>query len=320
MWRLVHGAITSAAAASKPDVCIGIALYPSHAGQPRELLQRAQLAAASARERGERLLLSEDGDTAKVLQRWHLADQFAAALECGEIDMYYQPKIGIATGRPAGAEALMRWMREGRAVATPDVFIPLAEETGLIDPATWLSLNAGLRHASEWPGATALGVAVNISPGVLHHRELVEMVQRALAAWSLPSERLTLEITEGALIADLQEATNKLRRLRDLGVRISIDDFGTGYSSLSYFKKIPADELKIDKSFVLRMREDEDDERIVRAIVGLAQHFRLAVVAEGVEDEATLDVLAAMGCDYAQGFLFSRALQQSAFLTWLESA
>lgn len=321
IWRLTDETIADAVTADRPDVRIGIAIHPAHADEPRELLRRAQLAAAGARERGERLLIYDEGCDVQVLRRWELKELFAAALEAGEIEMHYQPKIRIAEARPAGAEALMRWIRDGRAVATPDEFIPLAEEAGVIQSATWYALNVALRQASEWPAATlALDVAVNITPGVLHHREFNHMVESALRAWNFPSERLTLEITEGALIVDPEEAMAKLHCLRDLGVRIAIDDFGTGYSSLSYFKKIPADELKIDKSFVTRMLTDEADERIVRTIVGLARPFHLSVVAEGVEDGATLAALAEMGCDYAQGFHFAPALPQRDFLEWLDGA
>jgi EAL domain-containing protein (putative c-di-GMP-specific phosphodiesterase class I) len=152
---------------------------------------------------------------------------------------------------------------------------------------------------------------------MLHHRDFLEMVRTAVATWTMDSSLLTLEITEGALIVDFEQATERLARLRELGVQISIDDFGTGYSSLSYFKKVPADELKIDKSFVMRMLCDEADQRLVLTIINLARQFKLAVVAEGVEDQPTLDVLARMNCDYAQGFLFAPALDAEQLRDWL---
>jgi EAL domain-containing protein (putative c-di-GMP-specific phosphodiesterase class I) len=194
------------------------------------------------------------------------------------------------------------------------VFIPLAEEAGLIQDTTWYALSNSLQQAAACGG---LSVAVNITPGMLHHRDFVEMVTSAVSTWSVASGALTLEITEGALIVDFEQATVRLARLRDLGVRISIDDFGTGYSSLSYFKKIPADELKIDKSFVMHMLADEADERLVETIITLAHQFRLDVVAEGVEDQRTLDRLARMSCDYAQGYLFAPALDAEQLSIWL---
>jgi EAL domain-containing protein (putative c-di-GMP-specific phosphodiesterase class I) len=171
-----------------------------------------------------------------------------------------------------------------------------------------------MQQAALHPG---LSVAVNITPGMLHHRDFLEMVRTAVATWTMDSSLLTLEITEGALIVDFEQATERLARLRELGVQISIDDFGTGYSSLSYFKKVPADELKIDKSFVMRMLSDEADQHLVHTIINLARLFKLAVVAEGVEDQSTLEGLARMNCDYAQGYLFAPALDAERLRDWL---
>jgi EAL domain-containing protein (putative c-di-GMP-specific phosphodiesterase class I) len=209
----------------------------------------------------------------------------------------------------------MRWIRDGQPVASPDVFIPLAEEAGLIHDTTWYSLSNSLRMAADSDG---LGVAVNITPGMLHHREFLEMVSSAVSTWSIRPGGLTLEITEGSLIADFEKATARLTQVRDLGVRISVDDFGTGYSSLSYFKKIPADELKIDKSFVTRMLLDEADQQLVATIINLAHQFKLEVVAEGVEQADVLERLRSMGCDYAQGYLFAPALRRQELRAWLQ--
>jgi len=187
----------------------------------------------------------------------------------------------------------------------------------LIHSVTWYSLSNSLRLSAE---CAALSVAVNITPGMLHHREFIDMVSTAVSTWGISDRRLTLEVTEGALIADFTEATVRLKKLRDMGIRVSIDDFGTGYSSLSYFKKIPADELKIDKSFVMGMTRDASDHRLVRTIVGLAQHFNLEIVAEGVEDWATFDALAALGCHQAQGFLFSPALSRERLKQWIAAS
>jgi EAL domain-containing protein (putative c-di-GMP-specific phosphodiesterase class I) len=164
-----------------------------------------------------------------------------------------------------------------------------------------------------------LSVAVNVTPAMLHHREFIDMVRTVLSTWGIGDRRLTLEVTEGALIADFAEATVRLKQLRDMGVRISIDDFGTGYSSLSYFKKIPADELKIDKSFVMGMTKDSSDHRLVQTIIGLAQHFSLQTVGEGVEDRMTFDALAELGCHQAQGYLFAPALSRESLQSWLQT-
>jgi EAL domain-containing protein (putative c-di-GMP-specific phosphodiesterase class I) len=314
--RAAEEAMTDAAVTIAPEINIGVALYPLQATDAEGLLRKAQLAAAAVRKRAARLQVFDDSCTEQVLTPWELGDAFAEALRSGELQVHYQPKLRIANLRPVGVEALMRWLRNGVPVAAPDVFIPLAEEAGLIQDTTWYVLSNSLQQSGASDG---LGVAVNITPGMLHHRDFLEMVRSAVSTWSVQSGGLTLEITEGALIVDFEQATARLARLRDLGVRISIDDFGTGYSSLSYFKKIPADELKIDKSFVMRMLADEADQRLVETIITLARHFRLDVVAEGVENQPTLDMLARMGCDYAQGFLFAPALNAEHLQIWLRA-
>jgi predicted signal transduction protein with EAL and GGDEF domain len=314
--RAAEEAMTDAAVTIAPQIDIGIALYPLHAADAEGLLRKAQLAAVAVNKRAARLQVFDDSCTEQVLTPWELGDAFAEALRSGELQVHYQPKVRIASGRAVGVEALMRWLRDGKPVAAPDVFIPLAEEAGLIQDTTWYALSNSLQQASAREG---LGVAVNITPGMLHHRDFVEMVRSAVSTWNVNSGGLTLEITEGALIADFEQATARLARVRELGVRISIDDFGTGYSSLSYFKKIPADELKIDKSFVMRMLSDEADQRLVETIITLAHQFRLGVVAEGVQDQPTLELLARMGCDNAQGHLFAPALNAKDLGVWLRS-
>jgi EAL domain-containing protein (putative c-di-GMP-specific phosphodiesterase class I)/GGDEF domain-containing protein len=317
--RLKHAmeeAMTDASLVIAPEMHLGIALYPQHATEAAGLLRKAQLAAALARKCGARLKVYEP-DCEQVVSAWNLADEFAEALRSGSLAVRYQPKVRIADSRPAGVEALLRWLQEGRAVTTPDVFIPLAEEAGLIQETTWYVLSNALRQVVAH---RRLPVAVNITPGMLHHPDFMEMVRTAVSTWSVDSGELTLEITEGALIADFEQAIARLTRLRECGVRIAIDDFGTGYSSLSYFKRLSADELKIDKSFVMRMLTDAADQRLVEAIIGLAHQFRVEVVAEGVEDRPTLQALARMGCDYAQGHHLAPALDEEQLTAWLQSS
>jgi EAL domain-containing protein (putative c-di-GMP-specific phosphodiesterase class I)/GGDEF domain-containing protein len=314
--RTADELFNAAGVAIKPRINIGVSLYPAQATEGEPLLRLAQLAAEASRQRGSRIVIFDDLCDAQVLAPWALGNEFAEALETGGLSVYYQPKVSMLTGLPVGVEALMRWMHDGKPVATPDVFIPLAEEAGLIHSTTWYSLSNALRMSAECGG---LAVGVNITPGMLHHREFLDMVSTALSTWGVHDQRLTLEVTEGALIADFTEATVRLKKLREMGIRVSIDDFGTGYSSLSYFKKIPADELKIDKSFVMGMTKDAADHRLVRTIVGLAQHFNLDSVAEGVEDRMTFDALAELGCDQAQGYLFSPALSLERLKNWLAS-
>jgi diguanylate cyclase (GGDEF)-like protein len=313
--RAIEQAMADVAIVTAPQINIGIALYPLQATDAQDLLRKAQLAAAAVHVRAARLQVFDESCAEQVLKGWALGEAFAEALESGELQVFYQPKIRIADGRAVGVEALSRWLRDGKPVATPDVFIPLAEEAGLIRDATWYVLSNSLQQAALWDG---LHVAVNITPGMLHHSDFVEMIRSAVSIWSAKSGGLTLEITEGALIADFDQAAARLARIRELGVRISIDDFGTGYSSLSYFKKIPADELKIDKSFVMGMLTDEANQRLVQTIINLAHQFNLNVVAEGVENQASLDLLARMGCNYAQGYFFAPALNADQLSLWLK--
>jgi predicted signal transduction protein with EAL and GGDEF domain len=312
--RTADELFTTAGVAIKPRFHIGVALFPAHTQEPQQLLQRAQIAGEASRSRGARVVVYDGTCNDEILAPWALGNEFAQALDMGELSVHYQPKISVSSGMPIGVESLMRWLRDGKPVAAPDVFIPLAAEAGLMQTATWYSLSNSLRMSTEFSG---LPVAVNITPETLHHREFLDMIRTAVSTWGVREGHLTLEITEGALIADFDEATVRLKRLRDMGIRVSIDDFGTGYSSLSYFKKVPADELKIDKSFVMGMTENAGDQRLVKIIIDLARHFNLDVVAEGVEDRLTFDALAELGCDHAQGYLFSPALPQSLLQDWL---
>jgi EAL domain-containing protein (putative c-di-GMP-specific phosphodiesterase class I)/GGDEF domain-containing protein len=310
----IEEVMADAALGIAPGFHVGIALCPRHAAEPEELLRKAQLAAAAARKRSAFQQVYDDSCTEQVLTPWTLGEAYLEALRSGGLEVHYQPKMHISDNRPAGVEALMRWIEDGRVVAAPDVFIPLAETAGLIEETTWYALSNSLRLAATHPG---LAVAVNITPGMLHHHDFMEMVRTAVSSWSLQPGALTLEITEGALIVDFEEAISRFAQMRELGVRVSIDDFGTGYSSLSYFKKISADEIKIDKSFVMRMLSDRADQHLVEAMIRLAHQFNFTVVAEGVEDQSTLETLARMGCDCAQGHFFAPALSAEELASWL---
>jgi EAL domain-containing protein (putative c-di-GMP-specific phosphodiesterase class I) len=229
----------------------------------------------------------------------------------------YQPKLALADMSIAGAEALMRWNRAGSGNVPPDIFIDVAEMTGQIDPLTRFAFQRAMRQMNEWPKSLGpLGVAVNVTPSIIRNRELIDVITNAASACSIELSRLTVEVTENALMVDRERSHNVLTELRSLGVRVSIDDFGTGYSSLAYLKEIPADELKIDKSFVMNMLASQSDRKIVEQIVALGHAFGLVVVAEGVENETVSGELAAMGCDFAQGFHYAKPLPPDAMPRW----
>ncbi len=314
LHRVAQEVFAASAVSIRPSIPTGVALWPSQADSAVMLLRHAQLAATTARYKGERIRVFDADAATQILMPWELGDAYALALETSSLSVFYQPKIRMADMQVAGTEALLRWMEDGKPVATPDVFIPLAEEAGSMHDTTWYVLSNALRDSQTLGN---LPVAVNISPGMLHEREFLEMVRSAVDNWHVPEGHLTLEVTEGAVIADFELSARRLAKVRDLGVRIALDDFGTGYSSLSYFKKLPADELKIDKAFVLRMQQDKEDQHMVDTIVRLAHHFNLKVVAEGVEDEVALGMLRDLGCDYAQGFYFSKARDVIGLRDWL---
>jgi EAL domain-containing protein (putative c-di-GMP-specific phosphodiesterase class I) len=212
----------------------------------------------------------------------------------------------------------VRWLHPQQGLLPPDQFVPLAEQMGLIRSVSRWVLDAALRQCRHWQtSGLEIPIAVNLSMHDLHDPELPTIIAELLATWEVAPDRLRVEITESSLMADPTRAMTIVTRLRDMGVWISIDDFGTGHSSLAYLKRLPVDELKIDRSFVRQLATDEDDAAIVRSTIALAHDLDLSVVAEGVEDRATWDRLAVFGCDSAQGFFVSRPLPASEFTDWL---
>jgi len=237
--------------------------------------------------------------------------------------LHYQPKVSLALGRMLGVEALVRWPHPLHGLIAPDEFIPVAERTGLIGPLTRWVLERALRQCHDWQQAGLdLNMAVNLSTRTLYDQELLSMVTELLQKYEVAPNRLTLEITEGTLMDDPERAYAALARLRALGVSIAIDDFGTGYSSLAYLKRLPLDEIKIDKAFVLGLGADADpaDVAIVRAVIAMARPLRCEVVAEGVESMETWTFLRELGCDLAQGYYLSRPLPAAALEQWARIA
>lgn len=300
-------------------VTIGIAMCPEHAETAEGLSQSAEIALQSARRAETPYFLYSDSD-ADETDLLGMENELDEALENGQLEMYYQPKVSIKDLKPCGAEALMRWTSPLRGFVPPDVFIDLADKTGRIQALTRFALNTALRQALEWPDIWgALSVSVNVTPNIVDDDDLVDLVKNAIGMWGTEPKRLVIEVTEGALMINPERSFKILTGLRSHGVQISIDDFGTGYSSLAYFKNIPANELKIDKAFVMNMFADKADEQIVRSVIELAHIFNLGVVAEGVENRETVDLLSELKCDSIQGYYFSRPLPQSEFIAWLEN-
>jgi diguanylate cyclase (GGDEF)-like protein len=297
---------------------LGIASAPDVAETPEVLLQHAETALLTAAAEDVPYARYAPAQAAAAGDSLALELELETALKKSELEVFYQPKVAAADFRPCGAEALLRWKSPTRGFVSPEIFVPLADRTGRIEPLTAFVLNTALRHMSEWPRHFGpLAVAVNVTPRLIEETDLRGFVENAIGLWSVPAERLFIEVTEGALIQDAKSSFAVLSAIRELGVQISIDDFGTGYSSLAYFKDIPADELKIDKSFVLNMLEDRGNRQIVRSVIELAKSFGLKITAEGVENTATAQMLAELGCDRLQGYCYSRPLPQRQFIDWL---
>ena len=299
---------------------VGAALCPSHASHPEYLLRQAEKSLEMARAAGARWLFPPEGEQEHqgFSEFWDLEIELDGAIERGELLLAYQPKLRTEDMTTVGAEALMAWPHRARGMVSPDQFIPIAEKTGQIRPMTMWALNTAMRHAAAWKHPLPLSVAVNVPADMVARDDLPDLVENALQLWGARDIELVLEITERSLVSDPKQSFEVLSRIRDLGVKISIDDFGTGYSCLAYFKDIPADELKIDRSFVRGMVTDTASADIATLIIDLAHRFGLSVVAEGVEDLETFRLLRQRNCDVVQGHFFARAMRAEAFASWLQ--
>ncbi|MDH3514346.1 MAG: EAL domain-containing protein, partial [Gammaproteobacteria bacterium] len=214
-----------------------------------------------------------------------------------------------------------RWKNPARGFVPPDVFIPVAEQTNLMLPFTLWSLNLAARQFGEFSRLSRnFSVAVNLSAKVLYDADVVDLINRTIKIWGIRPEQLVLEVTESAMMVDPKSSLETLSRFHDIGVKLSIDDFGTGYSSLAYVKKMPVNELKIDKSFVMNMDKDKGDAMIVRTVIDMAHNFEIAVTAEGVESQEILEQLAELGCDCAQGFHMAKPMPAADLMKWLQDS
>jgi len=296
---------------------IGIAVYPEHGSDADTLLQRADVAMYMAKQEKTGYIVYDPKHDKHSPHRLTLMGELRHAIESDELVLYYQPKAKIKTGEIAEVEALVRWQHPQHDLMPPDEFIPLAERTGLIKPLTIWVLNHALRQHSIWKEqGLDIGVAVNMSAHGLLDLELPDLIAGVLASHNAAPDRLVLEITETSIMVDQERALQILTRLADMGVRLSIDDFGTGYSSLAYLSKLPVCEIKIDKSFVMDMNENEKHAMIVRATIDLAHNLGLEVIAEGTCAKEIFAQLESLDCDAAQGHYISPPISAEEFEHW----
>ena len=300
---------------------IGVAVAPDHGTNPTDLLRHADTAMYEAKEAAAGVAVYEPERGERAPTRFGLLGQLRRALDRGELVVYYQPKLDLATGRLAGAEALVRWQHPQRGLLSPAEFIPVAETTGLIHRLTNHVLDVALAQVHAWSRAgIRVPIAVNLTARCLHDRGLPQRVTAALQRNEVEPRMLCLEITESSIMRDPDGALVVLRQLAAAGVRLSLDDFGTGYSSMTYLRQLPVTELKVDRSFVQDLASESADAVLVRSAVDLGHNLGLSVVGEGVEDDATLSALRALGCDVAQGYYVARPMPAESVDAWLAAS
>lgn len=303
-----------------PKLVLGIAVKPEHGDSFDMLLHAATLALQHAEKKNEDYLLHEVSSD-NLPPSLILENEIQFALDDDEFSLFCQPKINLESGKLYGGESLIRWNSKKFGFVNTQYFIDILEGSSSLMPVTNWVLNGALRQCLRYqeilPDFT---VAVNLSPSLLTNRSIVEVVANAVNIWSIKPSSLILEVTEGAMMMNPVKSLEILDEFHKLGFGVSIDDFGTGYSSLAYLKHLPADEIKIDKSFVMNMANDKKDASIVKAAVDLAHTLGLKIVAEGVEDEKTMELLSNMDCDYAQGYYMAKPMPCNDLLKWMKDS
>ncbi len=297
---------------------VGVATFPRHAANADTLLRRAEAALETANRTALGVAVYSREDDEFNPRRLTLLGQLRRAIADGALILHYQPKLSVRTGRIESVEALVRWPHPDHGLIPPGEFIGLAEQTGLIRPLTVWAIGEALRQAQRFVDrGEQIRIALNLSARDLQDPRLPLAIEKEVGDCGLGCSSLEFELTESAVMADPARAMDTLQRLSEMGFALSIDDFGTGYSSLSYLQRLPADEVKIDQSFVKDMVHDEYDRAIVRATIELGHKLHMSVVAEGVEDQATHELLAGMGCDVLQGYQVCRPLPSEELGAWL---
>jgi diguanylate cyclase (GGDEF)-like protein len=299
---------------------IGISRFPADGDDAETLLRRVDIAINAAKEQHDSFRLYDPQQDHHSPERLRLLGDFRRGLHGEEIVVHYQPIVDLHTQRVSGAESLVRWQHPTMGLLYPDKFLTTVEQTAQIGPLTRHVLDRSIAQCASWrESGLDLTVAVNLSVRNLSDPRLPEDVDRMLRRHGLPPSALQLEITESMIMSDPERALATVNQLSQLGVRLAVDDFGTGHSSLANLRRLPIDELKIDRSFVTPMLRDENDLIIVRSTINMAHDLGLKTIAEGVEDTATLTELDELGCDQVQGYHFSKPVPADSFVTWADS-
>jgi diguanylate cyclase len=302
------------------EMRVGAAVFPTDGGQAAALLQRADLALFRAKETGAAVGVYVTGDDDSHRHRLSILGELRRAIDLDELELHYQPKVSASTGHVVGCEALVRWRHPQHGYIPPSEFIPHAERTGAIRSLTAWVIATALKDLSRWDeSASPLDVSINVSPVDFADPGFADSVAHLLVRTGADASRVVLEVTESGAMKDLASTLRMMEQLRVLGVRFSIDDFGTGYSSLAHLKRLPVDEVKIDRSFVKELDAQRDDDVIVRSTINLGHALNLKVVAEGVEDESSWALLARLGCDLIQGYYVSKPLPAREFTEWMRA-
>ena len=300
-------------------IALGIAMCPEHSNEAEDLLRKADTAMLAAIKRKQLFRISTDYLEYRQKSDLVLETQLKDAIEHNALTVHYQPIINVTSEAVVGLEALARWDNPSFGDIPPDIFIKIAEDSNLIESLTLYILNTAIKETLEWTDTPSdIHLSINLSAVCLNDPDIVPLINRALNIWGLKPENLMMEVTESATMANPEHSLQTLKNLRRLNIHTSIDDFGTGYSSFAYLKRLPVSELKIDKSFVVNMSTNEEDELIVRSVINLAHNFDLLVTAEGVENEETINQLRALGCDNVQGDYVARPMPRGTLKKWLQ--
>ena len=297
---------------------IGVAAAEDSHHDGATLYKNALIALERGKSQNIHQMVYQPKFSVEIKKIWDLKKNIEVAIYDNQFELYFQPKIGTEKMTVCGAEALIRWQHPQQGLVSPMDFIPVAEQSGQIHAITeWVVKSAIQQLSTILKIYPDFFLSINISANNLDSTDLMLLLEDTLSIWDVPAKNLIIEVTETTIMGDAQSSLNQLEKIRQIGVGISIDDFGTGYSSLAYFKKIPATELKIDKSFIDNLLSSVEDRHIVSLVISLAKRFNLQIVAEGVETKETLDEVCDLKCDYIQGYYFSKPLPYSEFMEWV---